>query len=159
MTGSETFVVFFGIFWAAVLASAGRYRPFETHRVFRGGNAQTRRRFVAAFLLLNVGPLVWFWLLATYIVPDTVNGWAVISGANGGLSVFGFTRIFHGVLLTEPMWRRFYEEEERDYVLNSWRPTWRDEPGGWEDHIVPGVVYLSVFLLLSWAFGLIASGS
>lgn len=95
---------------------------------------------------------------ATYVVPDCDGGWAWVSGALAALSVFGFTRLVHRVLVSDPWWRFYYSKHDHEQVLCAWRPDYGHvaerglrNPNDWRNHLVPGVVYLIVFVVLAGA--------
>ncbi|HVF52547.1 MAG TPA: hypothetical protein VNC78_02960 [Actinomycetota bacterium] len=119
MRGTESLVLFFGIFWAAVLNGVSRYHPWETQLLRRAGQARIWARFAASVAIIDLLPLAWLWFLASRFVSTERDGWAMVSGAAAALSVFGFGRLLHSVLMTE-RWPWFYTLEEYEAALRRW---------------------------------------
>ena len=64
LTGKDALVLFYGIFWATVLGVIKRYRLFDTHLIFsRNKRRYALSRLIVAFIIINVIPILWFWIL------------------------------------------------------------------------------------------------
>ena len=92
ITGKDALVLFYGIFWATALGVIGRYRLFETHLLF----ARNKRRYalfrlIVAFITINVVPILWFWILYSWIVPGTSGALPIMSAAFASLLYLDFT--------------------------------------------------------------------
>ncbi len=108
-------LVFYGLFWSALLGSVKRFKVFDTARLF--DLAATRReetlaRLLVGVLVLNVAPILWLLLLIQICFqPGTVRH-PVVSGAVAALSVLGFNRICGALLCSRETWRAFYGSSE-----------------------------------------------
>jgi hypothetical protein len=149
------FYVFFGIFWYSVIYYCNRYRPFDTHRLFRrnqavpSARAQAARRFVVAFLLVDIAPICGIWALGRFAVADGIGFWNIASAGFAALSVLSVTRLLHGILATEA-WEQFYSPAEYYDVLHAWRPHPENEPNSWISHVFPGLGFMGLFVGLAF---------
>jgi hypothetical protein len=144
----EAFLVLYALFWSIELSSAIRFHAFDTQlwsHPERERKWQSWRRFLASVLTMNLAPLALLAVLYWYVVPaDTVGLWGLVVAGVAALSVFGFHRILHFVLLT-PRWRSlFYDGAEAAAVLAAWRPRLEDRVEGIAAHLLPGLGYLVV---------------
>ena len=150
-TGKDALVLFYGIFWATALGVIGRYRLFETHLLFsRNKRRYALFRLIVAFITINVVPILWFWILYSWIVPGTSGALPIMSAAFASLSVFGFHRILHAIIATENFHSIFYSDEEWKAVITQWG---RDGPNTFMPHFLPGIGFLIVFPLIAYAVG------
>jgi hypothetical protein len=149
--GNVALILFYGVFWAAALSAAGRFRAFDTHTFFSG---KTRRyavnRFLVALFIINLCPVVWLWLLYVYIVPNEAGALPIMSAAFASLSVFGFHRILHAIIATDNFYSKFYSNEEWKAIINQWG---RGGPNTFAAHFFPGIGFLIIFLLIAYALG------
>ncbi|MGC9337328.1 MAG: hypothetical protein ACP5EQ_04460 [Candidatus Cloacimonadia bacterium] len=150
-TGEDALILFYGIFWATVLATIGRYRLFDTHLFFSPNKRRHAiSRFLAAFGIINVAPILWLWVLFNWIVPQTFGALPIMSAAFASLSVFGFHRILHAVIATEKFYSKFYSEDEWRAVIKQWG---RGGPNTFAPHFIPGLGFLIVFSVIAYAVG------
>ena len=150
-TGSVALIFFYGIFWAAVLNAAGRFRAFDTHTFFSGETCRSAvSRFLVALFIINLCPVAWLWFLYVYIVPNESGALPMMSAAFASLSVFGFHRILHAIIATENFRSKFYSDEEWKAVINQWG---RDGPNTFMPHFLPGIGFLMVFSLIAYGVG------
>ena len=150
-TGKDALVLFYGIFWATSLATIGRYRLFDTHLFF----SQERRRyaifrFIIAFIIINVAPIFWFWILYSWIVPEATGALPIMAAAFASLSVFGFNRILHAIIATDNFYSIFYSDKEWKAVIDQWG---RGDPNTFISHFLPGISFLIVFPLIAYGVG------
>lgn len=150
-TGKDALVFFYGIFWATILTIIGRYRLFDTHLLF----SQNQRRyaisrFIVAFIVINVAPILWFWVLYSWIVPEALGVLPTMSAAFASLSIFGFHRILHAIVASENFYSKFYSDKEWQAVMTQWG---REGPNTFMPHFLPGICFLIVFPLIAYAVG------
>ncbi len=151
LTGKDALVLFYGIFWATVLGVIKRYRLFDTHLIFsRNKRRYALSRLIVAFIIINVIPILWFWILYSWIVPGASGVLPIISAAFASLSVFGFHRILHAIIATKSFHSNFYSDEEWKAVITQWG---RDDPDTFMPHFLPGIGFLIVFSLIACAVG------
>ena len=153
-TGSEALIFFYGVFWATVVSSASRYRPFETADLF-SADPPTRkmslRRMLWSLLLLNGLPITNLTLLYSHVVPVSNNGSAIASAAFGGLSVFAYTRLLHAILATDAQWHRYFTPVQYENFSDQYGR--QGSPKTARAHAIPGLAYLALFTLLACLFG------
>ena len=150
-TGKDALVLFYGIFWATILNIIGRYRLFDTHLFFsRNKRRYAISRFIVAFIVINVVPILWFWILYSWIVPGTFGALPTMSAAFASLSVFGFHRILHAIIASENFHSKFYSDEEWKAVIAQWG---RGGPNTFMPHFLPGIGFLIVFPLIAYVVG------
>ena len=150
-TGKDALVLFYGIFWATTLGVIGRYRLFDTHLFFSRNKCRYAiSRFIVAFIVINVAPILWFWILYSWIVSETPGALPIMSAAFASLSVFGFHRILHAIIATENFYSKFYSYEEWKAVITQWG---RGGPNTFMPHFLPGIGFLIVFPLIAYAVG------
>jgi len=150
-SGSASLVFFLGLFWASVITSANRYRPFETADFWSATHrSYALKRFGLSFVILNLFPIVWLWLLYQVVVPQKPGFIPVLSAALASLSVFGIHRILHALLACESTICVFYPSEEHEELVGRWR-----ERGvnSFIAHFYPGMAFLLVFALLGAVVG------
>jgi hypothetical protein len=148
MGGVDVFTIFFGLFWAAVMASASRYRLFATHLLTTPEYQTTaRRRLLAGILILDAAPIVWFVAVAANL-PIETDWWSRAAGAIAALSVFGFTRILHAVVYTR--WRdKFYGPLDPRYDKDDAWAMLGPKDRVWS-HLWAGLAYLVITTGIVW---------
>lgn len=156
-TGKEALILFWGIFWAAVLATMGKYRLFDTHLFFsrdKNRKCYAIRRSTVGFIIVDVFPILWFWGLYSHIIPEGSGAVPVMAAAFASLSVFGFNRILHSMVASEKFHSRFYSQEEWEEVIKQWG---RDHCNNeFKAHFLPGIFFLAASPLLVYIVKLIA---
>ena len=149
--GSNAIVFFFGLFWAASLNSVARYRPFETASFWSPRDRKyALPRFVLAFVILNILPVFWLWVLFQFVVPKSAGLFPVLSAAIASLSIFGIPRIFHAIVATDRTHSRFYSSEEYAEITKRWR---EGSANTFVAHFLPGLLYLICFATLGYLLG------
>lgn len=155
-TGRFALIIFYSIFWAAVLGAVSRYHPFDTAAFFSRSQEKRRHaiyRFLMSFIILNIGPIMLLWFLYTRIVPDTSGVYPVIAAGLASLSVFGFHRILHAVIATQKTYSRFYFDEEWEEIIKQSRREPKERDNTFVAHFFPGIVYLIFFPVLAIIIG------
>jgi len=150
-TGKDAIVLFFGILWGITLSIIGRYRLFDTHLFF----SQDRRnyaisRFIIGFIIINITPIIWFYLLYTYVASEQYGAVPIMLSAFSSLSLFGFNRVLHAIIATDNRYSRYYSEIEWETILSKWE---RDGPNTFTAHAIPGIAYLVLIPLIAKAIG------
>jgi len=163
-TGRIALVFFYGIFWASVINAISRLRPFETAAIFskkpkkaegKWPAVRAQRawwRCFAAFIFINLLPILWLLFLYNKVIPNTSDVSSVIAAAFASFSVFGFNRILYSIIATK--WHStFFSNEEWKEIKEEW-PWKADEEGDlcvdrFAAHFIPGIIYLILFLDLA----------
>jgi hypothetical protein len=156
-TGRTALLVFYGLFWAAVISAVSRYRAFDTAAFFSRRREQSCHaiyRFTASFVILNILPILWLWLLYTEIVPHKCGWLPVMGAAFASLSVFGFNRILHATIATPTTYSRFYSYSDWKAVVEQqpWRPL-RGPDNSFKAGLYPGLFYLAIPTFLGRIIG------
>ena len=151
LTGKDALVLFFGILWGITLSIIGRYRLFDTHLFF----SQDRRnyaisRFTVGFIIINICPIIWFYLLYTYVASEQSGAIPIMISAFSSLSLFGFNRAIHAIIATDNHYSRYYSEKEWRAVLSLWG---RDGPNTFVAHAIPAIAYLVLIPIIAKAMG------
>jgi len=147
------FMLFYAIFWGAVANAQPKWRAFNWPVALK--YRRPRRRLAAAFLLMNLAPVVVFvafFSTLACVTPESTSSWFW-----GGLQIFlaivaahapfALHRLWIGTLEHEPT-RYYYEVSEEPGLLPAFEP--RLDSTGKEPH--------SVALSKDWSRGnLIAS--
>ena len=60
-------------------------------------------------MIIDVIPILWFLILYTFVIPNTVGPFTIMAAAFAALSVLGFARILHSVIATEKH-RNYYSD-------------------------------------------------
>ncbi len=144
-SGQESLIFFYGIFWAAMLSTLGRFRLFSTHQFFsisKQNKTYAIRRFIIGILIINVIPIFWFWLLYSLIATNSTNVFSIMASAFISISVFGFNRILHSFLLSDEYHRYFYPDDEWKGAHERWGER---ECNKFKHHFIPGIIYLLMF--------------
>ena len=148
ISGATALLFFYGVFWAGLLASAGRYRVFDTTLFFHT-NASRRlqawQRLKAGVVITDLAPLAWLIVLYHRIVPNNSECSSILMAGLASLSLFAFVRILHAVVATSS-WATFYCEDEYTRILCMWNPRKSDwsKCNTFGAHFVPGLGYLLV---------------
>lgn len=132
-TEQQVFMLFFAIIWGAVANVQPRWKAFQTSLFFQVPVA--RNRVLLSVAVLNVLPLVFFgyalWALAGH--PDT--SWArpfsapahlVVHGIIPAFAVFGFYRLWLGIVELWPTCFYAATTAEVDLKYRHWEPTFRN---------------------------------
>lgn len=115
-TAKQAFILFYGLFWAAVLAALSQYGPFHVRWMSQGKKLAIRNtaRFLLGLMILNFGPL--FWLLLLYkqdcVIPAGHSWQAILAAALAALSVFGFVNLGHALYGTSRFKDYMYTKDE-----------------------------------------------
>ena len=150
-SGSASLLFFFGLFWASVIASVARYRPFETADFWSDEHRpHALKRFGISFVVLNLFPVFWLWLLYQIVVPQERGVIPILSAALASLSVFGIHRVLHALIATDKTFRFFYSLEEYHELANRWHA---HGTNSFIAHFLPGIAYLLVLAFLGWIVG------
>jgi hypothetical protein len=145
--GKDALILFFGIIWGIILSTVGRYRLFDTHLFFSHDyRCYAICRFIVGFIILNIMPLIWFYLLYTYVVSDQFGAIIIMSSAFSSISLFGFNRILHAIIATDGRYSRYYSDNEQKTILAQWG---RSGPNTFRAHFLPGIAYLVLIPLIS----------
>ena len=153
--GTSALLFFYGLFWAEILATSARYKGFPTvtlwaHWGCRDERTRRLKRMVVSVILLNIFPIVWLGVLYTWVVPKKSGVVPVSMAALASLSIFGITRLYHGVIASRETMNRFYTDEE----LGKWgRIHGGDEPHRIRAHLGPGLLYLACYPMAAIALG------
>ena len=152
--GRALLLFLYGLFWAEMLATSARYNGFPTAVLWfgQGGRRCHWMRLIVSFLLLNLFPVLWLGGLYEWVVPGGSGTGPIMIAATASLSLFGIIRIYHGVVASKETIDLFYTSDEQQTFeiqgKGKLRTCW--------SHIVPGLLYLGVFLgfakLLGWLF-------
>ena len=132
-TTQSIFVVFFAVFWGALASVQGRWKMFHWPFI---SHPHVRHRLVLSMLLANVAPIAFFAVvffclrntLATS--PNRWTGWETACQILGGIlpafAVFGFYRLWLGIVDWKRKW--FYlSEEEQDAIAELQDKTRKDK--------------------------------
>lgn len=153
-TGKDALIMLWGVFWGAIISGVGRYKPFSTNEFFDSKKrVYAVRRFLVSFIIVNVAPVMWFWLLYTFIVPDKSSALAVMCAAAASLSVFGFNRILHALIATDKTHSAFYNDN--DWVAVKEKCGDSANPDSFIAHFIPGICYLLFFASIAYFLGLL----
>jgi len=145
-TGRQALVLFYAFFWAAALSVTGRYQPFDTPSMF-ARDSRARLRFFVSLIVLNVIPIIWFILLYLFIIPDDGHLTSIVAAAVASLSVFGFHRILHAFIASEPMYHWFYTLDQVQEVRERGKFS---QPQTFIAHFLPGILYIFISGGLAW---------
>jgi hypothetical protein len=156
LTGQAFFLFLYGLFWAQMLATTPRYNSFPTAKFVAGSeNHGDRliwaRRLVVSIFILNLFPICWLVFLYHYvIVPAEESRLPIVAAALSSLSIFGFIRIYHGIVASKSTLKYFFVEGEAEKLKVH-------GPSGlpltiWA-HIVPGAAYLLIWPSLAKLVG------
>ena len=115
-------LIFYALFWSAMLGSVGKFKPFDTamcFKFFTSVDSETNDasikafiRFLIAAFVLNILPAAWLFFLYNCVVAQNGDIWAIMSAAIGSISVFGFNRIYHGIVASKQCQKTFYTKNE-----------------------------------------------
>ncbi|MCK9274586.1 MAG: hypothetical protein M0P57_05800 [Syntrophales bacterium] len=150
-SGSVSLIFFFGLFWASVIASVNRYRPFATADFWSDEYRPAAvKRFGISFVLLNLFPVFWLWFLYRFIVPQNSGVLPVLSAALASLSVLGLHRVLHALIASDSTFRCFFQSDEHIDIAKQWQ-----ERGvnSFLAHFIPGIAYLLGFAFFAWIMG------
>ncbi len=112
----DAFAAFYAIFWGVVLASMGKFGPFDIYGLTKGGEKakKNRKKFALGFTILNVLPALWFVILLKwdFLVPNNNTRPAILAAASAALSVFAFLNCGYAVFGAKPWVEKLYTEDE-----------------------------------------------
>jgi hypothetical protein len=145
-TGQHALILFYAFFWAAALGVTGRYEPFDTPSM-SAGNGQAWRRFVVSLVILNLLPIGWFIFLYSCVVSKKGGILCITAAAIASLTVFGFHRILHACIASEPLYGSFYTPEQIKKV--RCRGPFA-QPQTFKAHFIPGLLYLAFWGGVAW---------
>ncbi|MDZ4401238.1 MAG: hypothetical protein U1A53_01175 [Prosthecobacter sp.] len=156
--GTSALLFFYGLFWAEILATSARYQGFPTVTLwarwsYRDERTRRLKRIFASVVLLNVFPIVWLFVLYQCVVPKGAGFVPVSMAALASLSIFGITRLYHGVVASSETMNKYYTSEE----LTKWKIHGVDDPHPRWAHLVPSMFYLVCYPSAAIAVGWIAS--
>jgi len=147
----DALIFFYGIFWATTLPAMSRFGPFEVTWVFRKGNARKRGlyRCVISALVLNVGPVLWFWILYgnDLIIPISTDANVIMASAFASLSVFGFSNLTYALFAPDRPATIFYTQEKRQKIICDSK---LDRTIKFRDYFVPAIGYFVFWPLVAW---------
>lgn len=157
-----TFLLLYGVFWAEMLATSGRYNGFPTAKLCAefevpGDRVIWWRRLVVSLLVLNAFPILWLIFLYNWVIPNSNSSVAIAAAGLAALSIYGILRVYHGIVASENSQHAYFTKaelkepepnEKKGQYLDIQGPAGKAYPR--RTHIVPGVVYLLVFPGLAW---------
>jgi hypothetical protein len=151
--GTNSLLFFYAFFWALALGGASRFRAFDTASLWRKGKDRQRvaRRIAVSMLTITIAPVGWLIILGNYVVPSSPGLPAAVSAAVSSLSVFGFLRILHAFVASNPTYQCFYTVKEVDLVRSA--SAFPGQPQTFVAHFVPGIAYLVLFAGTGWIIG------
>ena len=157
-SGKDALILFFGVYLSAVINLIRKYRTFDIYLFFSKDKAKktrSMRRFFSGFMIIDVIPILWFLILYTFVIPNTVGPFPIMAAAFAALSVLGFARILHSVIATENH-RNYYSDEEFESVMSKWGKG-HDVDNTFKAHFITGVSYLIIFPVIAYLIGLISN--
>ena len=143
----DALLLFCGLFWAGILGSASRYRPFDTATAFYAQGEDRRRarsRFLWSIIILDVAPIFWFWYWFSQATNEDTSSVSLIAAAVVSLSLFGFLRVLHAVLASNMWHARFYSDEQWGKILEGSGHPAESAQNEFRAHFIPGVAFLIV---------------
>lgn len=101
ISGPEALVFFYAVFWALVFNAVARFKAFDTQLLFRHQNLlivnsetlaswRALLRILAAVIVVNIAPFVWFMILYEYVIPHDYCYSSVVAA---GVASLGLSRI------------------------------------------------------------------
>jgi len=124
----QIFAIFYAIFWGAVHSVLGRWKPFNFGLTFDKQVEHVANRISFAKLILNILPVIYF-VLILYIVGLKDNlctqqknclfefGTLILSGIIPAFGIFGFYRLYIGVVEYDPTkYYKYRHEIPRRYI-------------------------------------------
>jgi hypothetical protein len=150
-SGKDALILFFGVYLTAVINLIRKYRTFDIYLFFSKDKAKknrSMRRFLSGFMIIDVIPILWFLILYTFVIPNTVGPFPIMAAAFAALSVLGFTRILHSVVATERH-KNFYSDEEFATVMSKWGKG-HDADNSFKAHFITGFSYLIIFPVIAY---------
>ena len=154
ITGQESLLFFYGIFWAVNFGTINRFKLFSTHELFSKEKATksfAARRLFIGFMLINFFPILWFIILYTYVVVDSSDVWSLMTGAFVSLSVFGINRMLHSFVLSDKFHSYFYSDTEWEEAIDKWLGTDADRNydnlkcNKFHHHFLPGLILILMY--------------
>ena len=145
-TSHEALVLFYSFFWAVALGMTGRYEPFDTPSMWKRERLACNR-FIVSIITINVFPIVCFFILYSWVIPDEKSWTSIIAAAISSLSVFGFHRLLHAFVASDQTYRHFYTDEQVSQVRCRDKFT---QPQTFWSHFGPGLLYLVFFPGFAW---------
>jgi hypothetical protein len=160
-------MLFYAIFWGAIANVQPRWKPFQWHLFF--AVPQARHRAIAAFVLLNVLPLVFFaygmWTLygrgPTDTAPMSGSLHYLIRGVIPAFAIFGLYRFWFAIVELSPdcfyastpeVVAEKYRHAEPTYRYNNEMrntPTVDLAGHGWV-HLLFGLLFVGIAGLAPW---------
>lgn len=125
-----------------MLGFAGGIRAFDTATSFNA-HLEAFARFALAVIFINIIPFAYFTIFLFYGIPKmNYDPWSIMVVFALSLSVFGFSRIYYGIILAGK--NHLYYKNEMDRMLEE-RP---QERLGFSRHFsqqfFPGLLYISI---------------
>jgi hypothetical protein len=156
LNGKDALILFFGVYLTAVINLIRKYRTFDIYLFFskdKNKKNHSIKRFVSGFFIIDAIPILWFLVLYTFVIPNTVGPFPIMGAAFAALSVLGFSRILHSVIATEKH-ADFYSDDEFNLVMNKWGKN-HDEDNSFKAHFITGFSYLIIFPVIAYFICLI----
>jgi positive regulator of sigma E activity len=148
MESTGTVVIFFyGLFWAAALGSAARYRPFDTSGFWTADRNYVAPRLILSFLIVNILPLVGLWVTYGLFTAlfRAVTLPVLLGAALASLSVFGMPRVLHAFIFADRYRSGFYSPAQASQVAAAIPSA---NSGSFAAHALPALGFLLGFPLL-----------
>ena len=141
----------YGLFWAQLLSTTGRYNAFPTAAILNPsepGRSKRLLRLAVSFFVLDLFPIGWLFVLWQWVVLENNPGFLALAGAAiAALSIFGWLRIYHAIVASRGAVSFFYTDEETSRLaiqgpINIERPHYT--------HWIPGLMYMTLFPLAGY---------
>ena len=150
--GTSALLFLYGLFWAEILATSARYKGFPTVTLcaeWKDADKRSRRlkRFFASVSILNLLPIAWLVVLYLWVVPKQSGFIAISIAAMASLSIFGITRLYHGLVASKESINRYYTKKE----IDEWEIQGGDDLHPRWAHLLPGILYFAVYPILALA--------
>ena len=155
VNAKEVFLLFYAVFWGVLLPSAGKFEPFNIDDLISGDCAakvKNLKRFGCAILMLNIFPVLWFFILLNWIVPDgKITLLTALADGFASLSIFFFLNLGYCTFRARHFARGRYTPEEEHPVDLHW------EIGCSRYFLWVALIYLPGFPALAWVFKYLAT--
>ena len=151
----EIFIIVFPIFYVVLLGFAGGIRAFDTATAFNA-HLEAIARFALAVIFINIIPFAYFTILLFYGIPKmNYDTWSIMVVFALSLSVFGFSRIYYGIILGGK--NHFYYKDEVDRMLKEKSQDKLDFSRHFSQQLFPGLLYVLIplgfyFILIGMLF-------
>ena len=148
--GQEIFTILFGLYSAIILSLTGPLQPFDTPSMY-GHNLRKEAwlRFCVSFFILNVIPFGFFYYVYRFLgnyCKLTLNCGAAFGIFFLSLVIFGFYRIYWGVMLYRPnnRGRYFFYGWALPKSLEDELKKRGDAQRDYEPHLRPGIIWVVI---------------